>query len=143
MACMINNKVLMIISSKFHRAELIGNNHFVIYGKIKKKYLRTPPPLKNIHGWHKPVCVCVQLDAHAQNDCFVPFKWDDKIKVVVYCSFSTPEQNLALFHWSSINTQRAMTENHNTHLSCKSNVGLVELKVWGASAAAPGKRIIL
>ena len=44
MAFLMNNKVLMIISSKFHHVELIGNNHFVIYGKIKKKYLRTSPP---------------------------------------------------------------------------------------------------
>ena len=42
-ATMINNKILFIISSKFYHAELIGNHHFSIYGKIKRKYLRKPP----------------------------------------------------------------------------------------------------
>ena len=43
---MINNSVLMIISSKFDHAELIGNYYSGIYAKIKKKCLRiSPPPL--------------------------------------------------------------------------------------------------
>ena len=30
MSTMLNNKVLMIISSKFEHAELIGNHYFII-----------------------------------------------------------------------------------------------------------------
>ena len=37
MANMINNKVLMLISSKFDHSELIGNHYFGIYGKKKEK----------------------------------------------------------------------------------------------------------
>ena len=46
METIINNKVCMIInfSSKFGHADLIGNHHYDIYGKTKKRCLRTPPP---------------------------------------------------------------------------------------------------
>ena len=52
-ATMINNKVLMIISSKFHHAELIDNHYFGICGKIKKTCLRTRPLSLNIFGGGK------------------------------------------------------------------------------------------
>ena len=44
MATMINNKVLLIISSKIDHAELIGDHYFGIYGKQRKSVLGPPPP---------------------------------------------------------------------------------------------------
>ena len=46
MASVINNKVLLTTSSQCYHTELIGNHYISIYGKIKKKSLRTrlPPP---------------------------------------------------------------------------------------------------
>ena len=48
MATMINNNASMIISSKFHHAELIDNHYFCIGGKIKEKCLRTPHLFFNV-----------------------------------------------------------------------------------------------
>ena len=44
---MINNKVVLVISSKFDHSELIGKHYFGIHGKTKKVFFRNgPPPLK-------------------------------------------------------------------------------------------------